>query len=527
MSRAVKNKNQLKSADKNSIPSGDHYGNLNDSLRRSKVKNEAKTFRSDDKGSKSDLYNRMYLEKSDKIMSSSSEKLKVKDLGLVDKRQLSHSSSKSLNLDHLECDSSVISNSTFYKSNQQAPNIKSCQEVKQGSSYIAKIDTNQNVTENYSLTPKHNRVSSFKSRGQSPRIQIRGMGSNTVSSNRLENNVNINIENQGSPSSPTTSTFSPNSNESLSTNTSKSSLCDVSQCSSDSLPSQSLRQHRGCRKSASYDGLISEERCRSSLEIRATKAASSEELDSRKGKDNYAFQMNKLSHRSRSNSVDFKIFHKEFTDYKSISIDRGIKLDQSKDIQSRRRSWVVDEARVLDGSKSFRKSDDLDAAIILDVPPKLPPKQRKTKLGAFSSSTDDLTRLEGPIDLKLQMGKMTKSSSVIQVSNVKRLSRGYESAITRQYLQREGSEDKLDHPVALPRKTLPHSLSKDSINSKSHRVDNSSSEFDKRILDQELSLSYSINSSPKEIYEKDLSISPSRELSTPDSTCSGRILSVS
>ena len=91
------------------------------------------------------------------------------------------------------------------------------------------------------------------------------------------------------------------------------------------------------------------------------RAASSEELlDGRHASTLF----HPLSPRHRSNSMDFRFFGKDLT----LGFwDRNRKA-RTKDPSARRRSWAVEDR--------YRSGDTPDVAIVLDVPPKLPPKRR-------------------------------------------------------------------------------------------------------------------------------------------------------
>lgn len=273
------------------------------------------------------------------------------------------------------------------------------------------------------------------------------------------------------------------SQESSSSHTSKSSLNDSSRCSDDSL-SRHRNSQQGTRnsrhpesqvvKSASHDELLSGGGIsRSSLDISQPKAASSEELDGRYsiygGRDIH-FRSNQLSYRHRSSSVNLEYFQKEFASAESMkqgSLDKMRRTRLSKDPSNRRRSWAVEEVRVPDTYRrtSLIRGETQDAAIILDVPPKLPPKQKRGRPDMFGSSSD-VSRLEGPIDIKLQEISKTTTSR----GNVKRMSRDFETGHVRnlsdplilfeedekrESLSRQSAIDISIPPIALPRKLLP------------------------------------------------------------------------
>lgn len=259
--------------------------------------------------------------------------------------------------------------------------------------------------------------------------------------------------------------------ESSSSHTSKSSLNDGS---AESL--KQLQFRKQVMKASSHDELTRGGRSQSSLDVSQPKAASSEELDTRYATRDLLFKSNQLSHRHRSNSVDFRLFQKElsFSEMKQGSLDKGRKPRISKDPGNRRRSWAVEEIRGCENFRpSLRRGEAVDAAIVLDVPPKLPPKQKKHRLDAFKSSSENLSKLEGPIDLKLQEVKMYKNMQPQNTSSLP-LSKDGERGHSRhasdplmlgqddiKSLGREGNSQgsSRDHPVALPRKMLPPQVS--------------------------------------------------------------------
>ncbi|XP_063607320.1 serine/arginine repetitive matrix protein 2-like isoform X4 [Penaeus indicus] len=264
--------------------------------------------------------------------------------------------------------------------------------------------------------------------------------------------------------------FPQGGHESSSSHTSKSSLNDSSRCSMESLTQ--LHARKQAIKAASHDELMSGERSRSVLDVSQPKAASSEELDGRYYGRDFFFKSNQLSHRHRSNSVDFRLFQKDlaFSEMKQGSLDKSRKPRISKDPGNRRRSWAVEE-RLPENFRPFKKAETQDTAIILDVPPKLPPKQRKHKHDPFGSSSENLGKLEGPIDIKLQEVKKAKPALPLTGPNVKRLGQDYDRSLKssdtltlsenqrKASLRRQDGMDAKDPPVALPRKFIPPQVS--------------------------------------------------------------------
>ncbi|KAK7070929.1 hypothetical protein SK128_012126, partial [Halocaridina rubra] len=327
-------------------------------------------------------------------------------------------------------------------------------------SYLTMIETNRIPLERTDLYPTRSMsTSSFKS--ENPNVPARGLlprsGSNEL----------------GSPASYSRG-FAPQvSHESSSSHTSKSSLNDGSRCSTESLSHPHGKKHHVI-KAASHDELSSGDHCRSSLNISQPRAASSEELDGRYSSRDYLFRSNQLSYRNRSNSVDFKIIQKDlnFSEMKQGSLDKSHKKMIFKEPGHRRRSWAVEELRTHDSYRpSLKKGEIQDTSIVLDVPPKLPPKQKKHKNNDyFGSNSENIGRLEGPIDIKVQEAKSNRPSLPSTTPNVKRLSLDCDRGIAR--VSEELVESQLksfsghrdlnelkDVPVALPRKTLPQNLS--------------------------------------------------------------------
>ncbi|XP_045585070.1 uncharacterized protein [Procambarus clarkii] len=276
-------------------------------------------------------------------------------------------------------------------------------------------------------------------------------------------------------SSSSNELLSPNSRgpahggqESSSSHTSKSSLNDGSM---ESL--KYLHSRKQGIKAASHDELICGNRSQSTLDVSQPRAASNEELDGHYSGRDYIFKSNQLSYRHRSNSVDFRLFQKElsFSEMKQGSLDKSRKPRLSKDPGNRRRSWAVEELRASENFRpSLRRGETVDAAIVLDVPPKLPPKQRKQRLETFNSSSENIGILEGPIDIKLQEVKLSMAPSGI---NVNSQSHSREMGHYRHTsdplilsenehknsLSRHDAQDLKDPPVALPRKILPPQVS--------------------------------------------------------------------
>ncbi|KAK4320023.1 hypothetical protein Pmani_009092 [Petrolisthes manimaculis] len=314
--------------------------------------------------------------------------------------------------------------------------------------YLTKIEPTLVHTERKEVCPgRHHGFSSFKS------DVSKGFPSHSTSSELPVSTGNL------------------QSHESSSSHTSKSSLNDGS---AESLKHFHFRKQ--VMKASSHDELTKGERSQSSLDVSQPKAASSEELDARYATRDFLFKSNQLSHRHRSNSVDFRLFHKElsFTEMKQGSLDKGRKPRISKDPGNRRRSWAVEEIRGCENFRpSLRRGEAVDAAIVLDVPPKLPPKQKKHRMDAFKSSSENLSKLEGPIDLKLQEVKMYKNmqpqatSSLPLTKDVERghsrhasdplmLAQDDKKTIGRDWNNQGNSRD---HPIALPRKMLPPQVS--------------------------------------------------------------------
>ncbi|XP_027234893.2 uncharacterized protein [Penaeus vannamei] len=323
-------------------------------------------------------------------------------------------------------------------------------------SYMTKIEPSRVTKERSDPYPSRpGGLSSFKS--ESPIVPPKGLphrsGSNEFPS----------------PTAPSRG-FSQGGHESSSSHTSRSSLNDSSRCSMESLTQ--LHARKQAIKAASHDELMSGERSRSVLDVSQPKAASSEELDGRYCGRDFFFKSNQLSYRHRSNSVDFRLFQKDlaFSEMKQGSLDKSRKPRISKDPGNRRRSWAVEE-RLPENFRPFKKAETQDTAIILDVPPKLPPKQRKHKHDLFGSSSENLGKLEGPIDIKLQEVKKAKPALPLTGPNVKRLGQDYDRSLKgpdtstlsenqrKASLRRQDGMDAKDPPVALPRKFIPPQVS--------------------------------------------------------------------
>ncbi|XP_066943333.1 uncharacterized protein [Macrobrachium rosenbergii] len=322
-------------------------------------------------------------------------------------------------------------------------------------SYLTKIEMSRIAVERTDLYPSRSTsTSSFKS--ESPLVPTRGLSPRNGNADLISRGLVQQV-----------------SQESSSSHTSKSSLNDGSRCSMESLTLSHIRKQ--FMKAASHDELSSDH-CRSSLDISQPRAASNEELDSRNSGRDYLFRSNQLSYRHRSNSVDFRIFQKDlsFSELKQGSLDKSRKPRLSKDPGNRRRSWAVEELVAENSRSAFKKGDTKDVSIVLDVPPKLPPKLRKHKpTDKVSLSSESIGKLEGPVDVKLQEVKCGKPPPPLTAPNVKRLSHEYDKGGTLQdsdssdisgkqhrgLLGRPDGQDLKEVPVALPRKNLPPQLS--------------------------------------------------------------------
>ncbi|XP_063868935.1 uncharacterized protein LOC135104997 isoform X3 [Scylla paramamosain] len=206
-------------------------------------------------------------------------------------------------------------------------------------------------------------------------------------------------------------------------------------------------------KSRSIDELRSGGRSHSTLDITKIRETSSEELDRR---SSGSIQ---LSPRLRSSSFDLRMPPKD-TEMKQGSLDKPRNSRISKDQGDRRRSWALENFR-----PSLKRGETVDAAIVLDVPPELPPKTRpKRGLSTFSSNPENVGHLEGPIDIKVEQARMAKAG---QSSLGKEQHAGME--IERRHSRHSSDpllllEEKTSYqesqngkgpPIALPRKLLP------------------------------------------------------------------------
>ncbi|KAG0722309.1 Rho GTPase-activating protein 12 [Chionoecetes opilio] len=208
-------------------------------------------------------------------------------------------------------------------------------------------------------------------------------------------------------------------------------------------------------KSKSIDELRSGERYHSTLDVTKMREASSEELDRRSSAGM------QLSPRLRSSSFDLRMPPKD-TEMKVWSLDKPRHSGISKDQGDRRRSWALENLR-----PSLKRGETVDAAIVLDVPPELPPKTKpKRGLTTFHSNPENVGHLEGPIDLKVEQARMTKSglpSSGNEQHGVEGEMRHSRHSSDPLLLLEEktsfplyhGTLNGKDPPVALPRTLLP------------------------------------------------------------------------
>lgn len=209
-------------------------------------------------------------------------------------------------------------------------------------------------------------------------------------------------------------------------------------------------------KSRSIDELRSGGRSHSTLDITKIRETCSEELDRR---SNGSIQ---LSPRLRSSSFDLRMPPKD-TEMKQGSLDKPRNSRISKDQGDRRRSWALENFR-----PSLKKGETVDAAIVLDVPPELPPKTRpKRGLSTFNSNPENVGHLEGPIDLKVEQARMAKSGQLslgreqhAGMEAERRHSRHSSDPLllleeTTSYPLYQESQSGKGPPVALPRKLLP------------------------------------------------------------------------
>lgn len=243
--------------------------------------------------------------------------------------------------------------------------------------------------------------------------------------------------------------------DSVSTHTSKSSLNDASRSSIESFSHLKMRCHM-VGKAASFDVLQSEdEEVISSLNGTHPKAASSEELDRENQRKEFLFQSDRLCQRNRSNSVDLKRFDNNLDlseCEKLTSLEKTRKCRLARDPMNRRRSWALNESYSL---SSFYKSTagEQDASVILDAPPKLPPKMKKNSR-PLSSSTDNLQQAEMSVEIKLEQEEDAR-----QKINEEKFLWGCTSSFcpdphTQITLQQDSLGKKKNQPVALPRKVV-------------------------------------------------------------------------
>nr|XP_027234899.1 rho GTPase-activating protein 12-like [Penaeus vannamei] len=289
-------------------------------------------------------------------------------------------------------------------------------------SYMTKIEPSRVTKERSDPYPSRpGGLSSFKS--ESPIVPPKGLphrsGSNEFPS----------------PTAPSRG-FSQGGHESSSSHTSRSSLNDSSRCSMESLTQ--LHARKQAIKAASHDELMSGERSRSVLDVSQPKAASSEELDGRYCGRDFFFKSNQLSYRHRSNSVDFRLFQKDlaFSEMKQGSLDKSRKPRISKDPGT----------------------------------------------GGGHGLSENLGKLEGPIDIKLQEVKKAKPALPLTGPNVKRLGQDYDRSLKgpdtstlsenqrKASLRRQDGMDAKDPPVALPRKFIPHKFRQQKVRQKSRGV---------------------------------------------------------
>lgn len=259
------------------------------------------------------------------------------------------------------------------------------------------------------------------------------------------------------PSSPTRASQAPKlyqgtHHESLSSHTSKSSLNEGSVESLEYSGKPSI-------KTGSVDELRPKGRTTQTLDVSKKRASSNEELDG------HSIRSSDLSLRHRSSSFDLRMTPQELstTEIKQSSSEKTHKVRLSKDLCDRRRSWALENLR-----PSLKRGETVDAAIVLDVPPELPPKTKpKNRLSTFSSNSETISRLEGPIDLKVEQVRMTKSTQPTveiqlcgEIETEKKHSRHSSDPLvlceekTRSLPHQETHNGK-DPPVALPRKLLP------------------------------------------------------------------------
>lgn len=218
---------------------------------------------------------------------------------------------------------------------------------------------------------------------------------------------------------------------------------------------ESLRDHTGkpVIKARSIDELRSGGRCHSTLNItRMRDSSSNEELD---GRSSGSIQLNS---RLRSSSFDLRMPPKDIEKQGSLDIARNSRI--SKDHGDRRRSWALENFR-----PSLKRGETVDAAIVLDVPPELPPKTKPKRVPP--NKVDSPGHLEEPIDLKVEQVRKAKTgqSSLgneqpAGAKGERKHSRHSSDPLllveekTSCNLYQENQNGK-DPPVALPRKLLP------------------------------------------------------------------------
>ena len=174
-----------------------------------------------------------------------------------------------------------------------------------------------------------------------------------------------------------------------------------------------LVRRRGI-KSKSFDGLTIEGVAAApTTDGTAEKALSVEQLDTRRRSIDSHLLINPLSYRNRSNSMDFKTLSKDnLLDGRNDFIDKGRKFySPNQDKNFRRRSLVLEEGLLSKQYKPFQKLDEVDVSLVLDAPPKLPPKQRKQ----YSTNPS----LGNPVD-----GRLNEIKD--QNANTRRFSREFE-----------------------------------------------------------------------------------------------------
>ncbi|KAK8401061.1 hypothetical protein O3P69_002681 [Scylla paramamosain] len=294
-------------------------------------------------------------------------------------------------------------------------------------------------------------------------------------------------------------------------------------------------------KSRSIDELRSGGRSHSTLDITKIRETSSEELDRR---SSGSIQ---LSPRLRSSSFDLRMPPKD-TEMKQGSLDKPRNSRISKDQGDRRRSWALENFR-----PSLKRGETVDAAIVLDVPPELPPKTRpKRGLSTFSSNPENVGHLEGPIDIKVEQARMAKAG---QSSLGKEQHAGME--IERRHSRHSSDpllllEEKTSYqesqngkgpPIALPRKLLPPQTSfmesrpevQPYVGDYTHRDANGNKVKETSSQSSIASMSYTThegsgfgsfrNKSKRETKKEEKEKEPlTRETPTPDSSRGGKIV---